>query len=111
MYKEIESMYKELFLKRWRELENDVVLEREDGETTFLEKDVFPKFFNSPELLVGFYVWRAVDSFECAYDWFMEEYGGWIDDCKEIASQAKEIFEREIKTKAEMKKTNEDIDR
>lgn len=89
-------MYKELFLKRWKEMEDSIVLEKEDGETTFLEKDVFPKFFTSPELLVGFYIWRGAYGIKDGYYLFMEEYDGWIDDCKEIASQAKEIFEREI---------------
>ena len=92
-------MYKELFLKRWKEMEGEIVLEREDGETTFLEKDVFSKFFTSPELLVGFYEWRGgytSSTIAGAYDLFMEEYDGWIDECKGIAAQAKEIFEKEI---------------
>lgn len=91
-------MYKELFLKRWEEMKNLIVLEREDGETIFLEKDIFPNFFISPELLVGFYEWREgyTDTITGAYDLFMEEYDGWIDDCKEIAKQAKEIFEKEM---------------
>lgn len=92
-------MYKELFLKRWEEMKDLIVLEREDGETTFLEKDVFSKFFTSPELLVGFYEWRGgytSSTIAGAYDLFMEEYDGWIDECKEIAYRAKEIFEKEI---------------
>ena len=36
--------YQKLFLQRWKELE------KEDGETSFLEKDIFFKFFTSPEL-------------------------------------------------------------
>ena len=89
-------MYKELFLQRRKELETTIVLEREDGETTFLEKDVFHKFFISPELLVGFYEWRGGGDLDEAYELFIEEYDGWIDACKEIAAQAKEIFEKEI---------------
>lgn len=89
-------MYKELFLKRWEEMENTMILEREDGEITFLEKDVFHKFFIFPELLVGFYVWRGAYGIEDGYDLFMQEYDGWVDDCKKIAKQAKEIFEKEI---------------
>lgn len=50
--------YQKLFLQRWKELENEIELEKEDGETSFLEKDIFFKFFTSPELLVGYYVWR-----------------------------------------------------
>lgn len=49
--------YQKLFLQRWKELENEIELEKEDGETSFLEKDIFFKFFTSPELLVGYYVW------------------------------------------------------
>ena len=41
-------MYKQSFLDRWKELENELILEREDGETTFLEEEVFHKFFISP---------------------------------------------------------------
>lgn len=98
-------MYKELFINRWDEMKKSLVLERADGETTFLENDVFHKFFISPELLVGFYIWRAgytgndKHDFSEAYDLFMEEYDGWADDCKEIASRAKGIFEREIANK------------
>lgn len=90
-------MYKELFLKRCEEMKNSLVLERDDGETTFFEKNVFHKFFISPELLVGFYEWRGgyTSVLNGAYDLFMEEYEGWADDCKEIAKQAKEIFEKE----------------
>ena len=89
-------MYIELFLKRWKEMESKIVLEREDGETTFLENDVFHEFFISPELLVGFYEWRSGYGMDDAYDLFMEEYDGWVEDCKGIAVQAKEIFEKEI---------------
>lgn len=52
-------MYKDLFINRWKEMKQYLLLEREDGETTFLEKEVFHKFFISPELLVGFYIWRS----------------------------------------------------
>ena len=95
-------MYKDLFINRWKEMKQYLLLEREDGETTFLEKEVFHKFFISPELLVGFYIWRAgytgndKHDFSEAYDLFMEEYNGWSEDCKEIAEKAKEIFEREM---------------
>lgn len=89
-------MYKELFINRWKEMGKTIVLEREDGETTFLAKEVFHKFFISPELLVGFYEWRSGYGIKDGYDLFMEEYDGWADDCKEIALKAKEIFEREI---------------
>lgn len=91
-------MYK-MFMQRWREMEESIVLERADGETTFLENDVFHKFFVSPELLIGFYIWRVGYTendkydFSEAYDLFMEEYNGWSEDCKEIAEKAKEIFE------------------
>ena len=55
--------YKQLFLDRWKELENQIQLERdEDGEiisTSFLKNHVFYKFFTSPELLVGYYLWRG----------------------------------------------------
>ena len=50
--------YQKLFLQRWKELENEIELEKEDGETSFLEKDIFFKLFTSPELLVVYYVWR-----------------------------------------------------
>lgn len=86
-------MYKQLFLDRWKELENEMILEREDGETTFLEEDVFHKFFISPELLVGFYEWRDGGNISSAYEFFMSEYDGWTDDCKDIAAKAKDIFE------------------
>ena len=95
-------MYKDLFINRWKEMKQYLLLEREDGETTFLEKEVFHKFFISPELLVGFYIWRSgytgndKHDFSEAYDLFMEEYNGWNEDCKEIAEKAKEIFEREM---------------
>ena len=89
-------MYKDLFINRWKEMEKSIILEREDGETTFLENDVFHEFFISPELLVGFYEWRSGYGMDDAYGLFMEEYDGWVDDCKGIAAQAKEIFEKEI---------------
>ena len=88
-------MYKDLFINRWKEMKQYLLLEREDGETTFLEKEVFHKFFISPELLVGFYIWRSGYGINDGYKLFMEEYDGWIDDCKEIALKAKKIFERE----------------
>ena len=89
-------MYKDLFINRWKEMEESIILEREDGETTFLEKEVFHKFFISPELLVDFYIWRSGYGINDGYELFMEEYDGWIDDCKEIALKAKKIFEREM---------------
>lgn len=96
------NVYKQLFLNRWKELENEIVLEREDGETTFLEEDVFHKFFISPELLVGFYEWRAngegnYNNIGWAYDLFMDEYNGWKDDCKDIVLRAETIFKRLMK--------------
>ena len=72
-------------------------LEKEDGETSFLEKDIFFKFFTSPELLVGYYVWRESGNLEYAYELFMDEYDDWVDDCKDIAFKAKAVFEEHIK--------------
>lgn len=37
-------MYKDLFINRWKEMKQYLLLEREDGETTFLEKEVFHNF-------------------------------------------------------------------
>lgn len=87
---------KEMFLNRWKIMEKEIVLEREDGETTFLENDVFHKFFINPELLVGYYIWRCDDDVEYGYSLFLEEYDGWVEDCKEIAKQSREIFEKEL---------------
>ena len=70
--------YQKLFLQRWKELE------KEDGETSFLEKDIFFKFFTSPEILVVYYVWRESGNLECAYELFMDEYDDWVDDCNKI---------------------------
>ena len=89
-------MYKDLFINRWKEMEKSIILESEDGETTFLENEVFHKFFISPELLVGFYIWRGGYGINDGYELFMEEYNGWSEDCKEIALKAKKIFEIEI---------------
>ena len=89
--------YQKLFLQRWKELENEIELEKEDGETSFLEKDIFFKFFTSPELLVGYYVWRESGNLEYAYELFMDEYDDWVDDCKDIAFKAKAVFEEHIK--------------
>ena len=36
--------YQKPFLQRWKELENEIELEKEDGETSFLEKDIFFKY-------------------------------------------------------------------
>lgn len=91
--------YRQLFLDRWKELKNVIHLEKdEDGEiisTSFLNKDVFHKFFISPELLVGYYLWRgnglAKDGGDAEY-YFELEYDGWTDDCKDIVSKAKIIL-------------------
>lgn len=96
--------YKQLFLDRWKELENQIQLERdEDGEiisTSFLKNHVFYKFFTSPELLVGYYLWRCnglvKDGGDADY-YFELEYDGWSEDCKDIVSKAKNIFEQLIK--------------
>ena len=95
--------YRQLFLDRWKELENIIHLEKdEDGEiisTSFLNKDVFHKFFISPELLVGYYLWRgnglANDGGDAEY-YFELEYDGWTDDCKDIVSKAKIIFKNQM---------------
>ena len=92
--------YKQLFLNRWKELESVIHLEKdEDGEvisTSFLNKNVFYKFFTSPELLVGYYLWRgnglAKDGGDAEY-YFDLEYDGWTDDCKDIVAKAKLIFQ------------------
>ena len=86
---------KDMFLDRWKVMEKEIVLEREDGETTFLENDVFDKFFINPELLVGYYIWRCGD-IEDGYDLFLEEYDGWKEDFKVIAKETKDIFEKEL---------------
>ena len=86
---------KEMFFNRWEIMEKEIVLERDDGETTFLENNVFYKFFINPELLVGYYIWRCNDV-EDGYSLFLEEYDGWVEDCKVLAKQSKEIFEKEI---------------
>lgn len=85
---------KEMFLNRWKIMEKEIILEK-DGETTFLENDVFDKFFINPELLVGYYIWRCGD-IEDAYYLFLEEYDGWKEDCKVIAKETKDIFEKEL---------------
>ena len=80
--------YKQLFLDRWKELEHEIHLDKdEDGEiisTSFLKKNVFYKFFTSPELLVRYYIWRgnglAKDGGDAEY-YFDLEYDGWNDDC------------------------------
>lgn len=33
--------YQKLFLQRWKELENEIELEKEDGETSFLS-NIYP---------------------------------------------------------------------
>ena len=63
---------KEMFLNRWKIMEKEIILEK-DGETTFLENDVFHKFFINPELLVGFYIWRCNSDVEYGYDLFLED--------------------------------------
>ena len=67
--------------------------------TSFLNKDVFHKFFISPELLVGYYLWRgnglANDGGDAEY-YFELEYDGWTDDCKDIVSKAKIIFKNQM---------------
>ena len=85
---------KEMFLNRWKIMKKEIVLEK-DGETTFLENDVFDKFFINPELLVGYYIWRT-GNVKYGYDLFLEEYDGWKEDCKKIAKESKEIFEKEL---------------
>ena len=79
--------YQKLFLQRWKELENEIELEKEDGETSFLEKDIFFKFFTSPELLVGYYVWRESGNLEYAYELFMD-----LDDEKSSAAPTQIVF-------------------
>lgn len=96
--------YKQLFLDRWKELGDNLNVEKdEDGEivsTSFLKRDVFHKFFISPELLVGYYLWRGngleKDGGDAEY-YFELEYNGWTDDCKDIVSKAKIIFEKMMK--------------
>ena len=85
---------KEMFLNRWKIMEKEIVLEK-DGETTFLKNDVFDKFFINPELLVGYYIWRT-GNVKYGYDLFLEEYDGWKEDCKKIAKESREIFEKEL---------------
>ena len=95
---------RQLFLDRWKKLENVIHLEKdEDGEiisTSFLKKDVFHEFFISPELLVGYYLWRGngliKDGGDAEY-YFELEYDGWVDDCKDIAYKAKIIFDELMK--------------
>lgn len=94
-------MYKQLFLDRWKELKNQINLDKdEDGEiisTSFLKEDIFHKFFSSPELLVGYYIWRGnglkKDGGNAEY-YFDLEYDGWADDCKDIVSKARDIFKK-----------------
>lgn len=102
-YNKNNDIYKQLFLDRWKELNNQINLERdEDGEiisTSFLKEDVFHKFFSSPELLVGYYLWRGNGSVKDGGDaeyYFELEYDNWADDCKEIVQKAKNIFETQI---------------
>ena len=72
-------------------------LKKKMEKQVFLEKDIFFKFFTSPELLVGYYVWRESGNLEYAYELFMDEYDDWVDDCKDIAFKAKAVFEEHIK--------------
>lgn len=87
--------YEKMFLDRWETMKNQPVLVDENGDTKFLQNDVFDKFFINPELLVGYYIWRG-GNVKYAYDIFLEEYDGWQADCKEIAKETKNIFEKEI---------------
>lgn len=86
---------KEMFLNRWKAMENQIVLVDENGDTRFMQSDIFDKFFITPELLVGYYIWRCNDV-EDGYSLFIEEYNGWVEDCKAIVKTAKNIFEKEI---------------
>lgn len=86
---------KDMFLDRWETMKTQLVLVDENEDTRFLQNDVFDKFFINPELLVGYYIWRCND-IEDGYRLFLEEYGGWVEDCKKIAKDAKNVFEKEI---------------
>lgn len=95
--------YEMMFLKRWKELDGQINLEEDCGEIeplSFYKNDVFHKVFISPELLVGYYLWRGngleIDGGD-AECYFELEYDGWEEDCKEIASKARTIFEKELK--------------
>lgn len=87
--------YEKMFLDRWKMMKNQLVLVDENGNERFLQNDVFYKFFINAELLVGYYIWRFNDV-EDGYDLFLDEYDGWVEDCKEIVKDAKNIFEKEI---------------
>lgn len=87
--------YEKMFLDRWKMMKNQLVLVDENGDERFLQNDVFYKFFINAELLVGYYIWRF-NGVEDGYDLFLDEYDGWVENCKEIAKDAKNVFEKEI---------------
>lgn len=60
---------------------------------------MFHKFFISPELLVGYYLWRGngLAKDDDAEYYFELEYYGWTDDCKDIVSKAKIILKNQMR--------------
>lgn len=58
-------------------------------------KDIFFKFSISPELLVGYYVWRESGNLEYAYELFMDEYDDWLMTAKILRLKQK-LFSKSI---------------
>lgn len=84
--------YHDLFVKKVIETHNILNLEDNDGENHFFDKDVFKEFFTSADLLIGFYSWRTGGFLTDTIDLFEEEFEGWVDECKEMALNSKDIL-------------------
>ena len=82
--------YKDLFLESLKTVNLTEEMVANDDSYIWHNNAIFHKLFVKPEILVGFYIWRDGDG----YDLFMDEFDGWSDDCKEIANEAKQIFEQ-----------------
>lgn len=87
---------KELFINNLKTINATEEMIANDDSCVW-DKDNFHKIFTKPEILVGFYLWRASDDITEAYELFMLEYDGWIDSCKSIASESKVIIEKLVK--------------
>lgn len=83
--------YQKLFLQRWKELENEIELEKEDGETSFLEKDIFFKY----QLDIMFGEKAETQSMHMSCLWTNMMTG--LMTAKILRFKAKAVFEEHIK--------------
>jgi hypothetical protein len=96
--KEKITQYQQAFKERWLQMQKELGLPRyasaEDTEDHFLSRDIFGAFFDSEEVLTGYFLWSRGGRLDVAIDVFNLMYADWEECYIELVGKTNTILKR-----------------